>query len=500
MKKLKLNLKPNMDGLTSSLKTVTTKQGAYSIAAIVIVLIIAVVVNLIGGKLPASVKEIDISSNKVYEISDTSREMLLELEEDIVITVIAEVNSVDDRLKTFLEKYTALSEHLKLEFVDPVAHPSALTEYETETNTVIVSCEKTEMSTQIPIDDILVADYSYYYYTGSADITAFDGDGQLTAAINHVKGSEKKKLYCLTDHGEEDLGTTLSGLMTKAGISTEEYSLVMKDKIPDDCDLILINGLASDLQKSEVKRLNAYIKAGGDVVILLSENCPDEGNYVDFLKDYGIHLETGYVADMQRNYQGNYYYIFPNVNTYDEVFTDGLTSGLILMGNSKGFTLDEETEEVYPVSILETSEDGYVVSESEEKQGVYAVGVVSTYTRKVEGEYETDAEEENSEDTDDDTTAETETIEGTLTVYGSNTLINDNVTSGFSGLDNNTLFMNSVTDAIGDIDNLAIEAKSLQVQYNTPQYGGFISFMIIFVIPIAIVIVGFVFWMRRRKA
>ena len=44
-----------------------------------------------------------------------------------------------------------------------------------------------------------------------------------------------------------------------------------------------------------------------------------------------------------------------------------------------------------------------------------------------------------------------------------------------------------------------MEAKSLQVQYNTVQHGGFISVMIIFVIPVIFLVIGFTVWYRRRK-
>ena len=60
--------------------------------------------------------------------------------------------------------------------------------------------------------------------------------------------------------------------------------------------------------------------------------------------------------------------------------------------------------------------------------------------------------------------------------------------------------MNSILSAFDDMDNLSIEAKSMEVQYNTVQYGGYLSVLLIFVIPIGILIFGFIFWMRRRKS
>lgn len=47
-----------------------SRNGSYSIGAIVLVIVIVIVVNLIAGQLPEKVKRIDISDNRIYEISD----------------------------------------------------------------------------------------------------------------------------------------------------------------------------------------------------------------------------------------------------------------------------------------------------------------------------------------------------------------------------------------------------------------------------------------------
>ena len=51
-----------------------------------------------------------------------------------------------------------------------------------------------------------------------------------------------------------------------------------------------------------------------------------------------------------------------------------------------------------------------------------------------------------------------------------------------------------------DVENVAIEAKSLEVTYNTMQHAGVISLLVIFGIPVVILVFGFVRWWKRRKA
>lgn len=92
-----------------------------------------------------------------------------------------------------------------------------------------------------------------------------------------------------------------------------------------------------------------------------------------------------------------------------------------------------------------------------------------------------------------------EDTESRLTVYGSNMLIDEQLTSSFSNLENLTLFMNSVTSSLDDADNISIASKSLEVTYNSIAYPGFFSILIIFVIPLALLAGGFIIWFRRRR-
>ncbi|MCQ4637390.1 GldG family protein [Anaerovorax odorimutans] len=473
--------KPDLSGQTvrAAFAARTSRHGAYSIAAIVLVLVIAVVVNLLAGQLPSNIRNLDISSNKVYEISDTSRAFLKKLDHDVKITVIAEDASIDDRLKTFLEKYASLSDRIKMTTVDPVLHPSILTDYDTQAETIVVECEDTGLSSVISFSDILVADTSYYYTESSSSLASFDGDGQLTGAINQVTGRETKKLYASEGHGEAELSSSITNMMKKSGITVEALNLLMSGSIPEDCDMLLINGPTSDLSEAESTQLDQYIKKGGSVMLLMSEQGPETGNLINLLESYKITMEKGYIADMQRCYQGNYYYIFPNVAASGDM-AQNLSSGMVLAANSRGFTLGEDSEEIALSSFLETSENGYAVSTDSEKQGTYGIAAKAVYTAQAENDGQV--------------------VNGSLTVYGSNSIIDESITEAFASLDNKNLFMNSVVSAIGDMDNLSIDAKSMQVQYNTVQYGGYISVVLIFIIPIIVLIVGFVCWMRRRKA
>ena len=80
---------------------------------------------------------------KIYEISKTSKKLLKNMDHKVKFTVLANKEEADERIVTFLSKYSALSSKISVEWIDPVLHPSALTENDASENSIVVSCQDT---------------------------------------------------------------------------------------------------------------------------------------------------------------------------------------------------------------------------------------------------------------------------------------------------------------------------------------------------------------------
>ena len=124
-----------------------TKHGSYSVGLTVLVIAIVILFNLVIGQIPEAYRNLDMSSTKIYEISDTTKDLLSGLNDKVDMKVLAVKKDTDDRIKTFISKYAALSDKINVEWIDPVLHPSALTEYNASENTIVVSCEATGKTT-----------------------------------------------------------------------------------------------------------------------------------------------------------------------------------------------------------------------------------------------------------------------------------------------------------------------------------------------------------------
>lgn len=464
----------NLEKMKTLFKTAGTRHGAYSVGMTAVVVAIVVVLNLIIGQLPEKYRNIDVSSTKIYEITDTSRELLKKLDKEVKMTVLAVKGDADERIRTFISKYSGLSGHISVEWIDPVLHPSALTEYEASENTIVVSCEDTGKSTTVAFTDIIVSDMYSYFYTGNYSESEFDGEGQLTSAVNYVVNDTQRQIYRTTGHGEAALSLTVNDLMDKNNYSMTELNLLMVGKIPDDCELLLMNAPEKDLTEDEKTTIENYLAQGGSVMLLLGDtNSMELPNLSALMKDYGMESTDGYIADPKRCYQGNYYYLFPEMSLSGGM-SAGISSEMVLVTNAHGFTLTDPVRDTISTSaFMSSSADAYAVTEENQTAGTYVFGAVAT---------------------------ESVNAESRFTVISAGSLIDSQITDTFTSLENTTLFMNAVTENFEGAENLSIEPKSLAVEYNTVQHIGMFSLLVIFGIPLFILVIGFGVWFRRRRA
>lgn len=469
-----------MDKIKKLFQSNDSKRGSYTLAMTSIVIAIVIVFNMIVNLIPENKRQFDISSTNIYEISSKSKKIINKVNHDVTFYVLAEKSSTDKRIKTFINKYASLSDKIHIKWIDPVLHPSALTKYGTKENNIVISCKKTNRTTTVSFDDILVSSASYYSTSSSA--SSFDGDGQLTSALNYVTSDKEYKAYYTSGHGESSLSSEVTSLLTKSRISTSDLLLMTATSIPDDCDLLIIDGATSDFTKDEVKLLSSYLRKGGKVVTLLAQTNKSMKNLYGLLKDYGLTVQSGYIADTERSYQGNYYYLIPNLSVSGDM-ASGISSNSVMMINSKGMTQSTPVRDsISTDAFMTTSSNGYAVTEKKQTQGTYVLGATSTESVKVK----------NSK-------GKKVTKESRLTVYGSNMLIDEQITSSFSSLENLTLFTNSVTASLDNADNVSISPKSLEVSYNTIAHPGPFSILVVFVIPVGLIIGGFIVWFRRRR-
>lgn len=455
-----------------TIQVLQRRKGVTSAVTVVVVVAIAVVANLVVGQLPSNLTERDLTDNSLYTVSDTSVEYLAELNTPVEVVVMARESDVDERITKFLHNYAALSDQITLTFIDPVEHPSALEEYDTSANTVVVLSSETGKQRAISFNDMLVPDYMSYYYYGTVSYTEFDADGQMTSAVDYVTSENSHVIYLAENHGEQSLGSSVTDAIDKANLSTDTVSLLLDGGVPEDCSLLLFNQPSTDLSADEVELVEDYLEQGGQVMILL--NRTDLSNFNRILSDYGLTMAQGYIGDAANYYvQYGSFYFSGTLSSSNEITSGFDSDDLSLLYGAHGMTESTPIRDTIEVdAFLTTTEQGY--SDATGETGTYILGAVAT------------------EEIDDETTAR-------LTVFTTESVVDDEIITYNPSMINLDLFVNALTAGFEDISSISIPAKSLEITYNTFTNAGLWSTLYLAVIPLVTLIGGLIYWMNRRK-
>jgi ABC-2 type transport system permease protein len=453
-----------------------SRRGVFSAGLTALAVVAVIIFNLIVAQLPDTATQFDMTNSKIYNITDTSVEYLNGLNDDIVLHVLSDKDALDSRIVRFLDKYVSLSDHLSLEYVNPTIYPSVLTKYDVEANTIVVTCDATGRQETVNVNDIIGFDEMAYYYYNQYQETNFDAEGLLTSAIDGVLTDSTRAVYETTGHEETAMPISVDALFKKVHMSVTSVNLLTDGGIPDDCDLLVINAPTQDLADDELKMVQDFLAAGGQMIYCMAGQDLDLPNFEKLCADYGMTVADGILADTQRYYQNNPYLFFPTVNNTVDAASGVFSDATLLFYSSRGMTMTAPVRDTITASsFLSSSAETYaVVDENNRTQGTYSVGAVATET------------------IDDNKTAR-------LTVFGSNSPISADIMNSFTNVDNTDLFMSAATCGFEDIAAINIDPVSLEAPTNTITTGGIWSVLFIFVIPAAVLIIGFVRWMRRRK-
>ena len=266
-KKIGGNIKNSLKEM-SKLNKKTLKNGSYSIAATVILLVVVIVINLIVAQIPEKYTQIDVSEQKLYTISEKTEDFLDELEQDVTIYHIVQNGYEDDSIVKLLNKFEEESKHIIVETKDPVLYPNFVSQYTDESiydnSLIVVSGER---SKYISYYDLYEMEYDYYY--GSSTTTGFDGEGQIDSAISYVISEDLPVLYFTEGHGELEPDSTTTASLEKANYQLETINLITAEEVPEDAGCLIVCSPQSDISEDEAEKMITYLENGGKAMFVM---------------------------------------------------------------------------------------------------------------------------------------------------------------------------------------------------------------------------------------
>lgn len=462
------------------------RLGGYSVALVCIVLALLVAVNLIVGALPSKYTRIDASELQLYTLSDETVSYLKGIDQDVTMYLITQNGAENNDVYEILSKYAAENDRLRVVIKDPSLYPQFAEKYTAEgvsENSVIV--ESGDKFKVVDSSEMFVLDYNAYYTTGETNYT-YEGEGRITAAVSYVTSTALPELYLLTGHGEEVLSENMTESLTnKNYVLTADFSLLTAGEVPAACDMLMINLPKQDISDKEADMILSYMEDGGHLMMITAPDDTEMPNLMRVAESYGLAMQRGVVMDGTADHHYDNYMI-PVADKLSHAITDDQIENkkVTLMPFSHGISImDQYRSTVTVTGLLETSVDAYL------KTNVEGIDTYEKENGDVDGPFLLGAAAE-------------EIYNGTetrLVWYSSGMMEYCDLVTGNANTD---LILRSFDWMFGETAvGVNVPAKSMDrsTMVTTASQTLFWIVLMVLLIPAALLVFGFVYWLRRRK-
>ncbi len=317
------------------------KKGSYSLALTAIVLVGILVVNILVSALnDRFVLEFDMTAEKENSISAENIDYIKSIENEVDVIVCATEESYISYMASMAEqthgltsdattsdylnqtlmlinKYGAYNKKIKVQFVDTQSSEfTAITsKYGTnnlEFGSIIVSVTKEDGTLRykkLGFKDIysLTEDDTYAAYgMVTTTISGNNIETALTGAISYVLSDIDVKVAFLTGHSSNDLTASYKKLLTDNNYEVEVISDAVVNKIDEKFDMIVIPAPTKDFIESEITAMSAFLdndgKLGKSMMVFADASAKYLPDFYSFLNEWGIAIGEGILYETNANY------------------------------------------------------------------------------------------------------------------------------------------------------------------------------------------------------
>ena len=464
-------------------------DGTKTLILVAIIVLLYIGVNILLEKVV--LPEIDCTQDKMYSLSDESKDKLGNLDKEVTITLINYGSNTS--FINFVERYTTINDNIKLERIDDLSSRTDLmNEYSLQTtdSLVLITCGDREK--EVTENDMYTFDYSTYQ---SIDTT----EEAITNAILDVTTEEKPKVYFMSNHLAYDVNyfSSIMKTMKDEANEVETIDLFANGGIPEDCDCLVISTLKEDITEQERDNLINYINNGGKLLLMCGPNITGANliNFQAVLDLYGVSISNGVVFEGESSNMIAGYPDFIIETTQSTSLTQNLNMSMnICLLDAGEITFNEDKLEDLGVEyevLAKTSEKSFVRTD---------------VTQNTASRTDKDGEEKSStvaaiatKKIDDSKTSKLVIFSNELFAMDMPVQISGYQMYTVSLYNNSDMILNSVSFLNEREDTITIRKTSEQVNYTVSELQNNIIMAIIFTIPVLIIILGIVVWLRRRR-
>jgi len=475
-------------------RTITGRRGRFGLSATVMASIFVGIIFFVNAISIGNYHRFDVTGVAQFTLTSQTKEVLGGLETPVqIMAFYIPGESIGEYAVNLLGEYQSYTDQLSIESIDPAENPDVAREYNTTLlpqeyryPAIIFEGEKGKRMVLWP----------EYCTVVEEQIIPIQAEHAFTSAILQVTGIVQRKVYFLTGHGEGDIYSEYSYARQELLdnlFKVETLDLQTTPSIPEDCAALVIAAPQQSLTSSEVEIIERYLESGGQALILINPNPPQEVNQL--LSPWGVTIEDGTIIDPSS-------YVSPNKSTplVEKTYFPGAAAII-------------PNPEYTPVLLQTEGGGGQVVWLSEDGQIQMSVLLWTTEDSWLEKDFDPLKESEFDEGIDLEgplfpgflilaplTDEAGEVVEGqgtTLIVIGdSDFASNQHFYSGNNG----EFFLDAVSRLTAGTEIVSIEHKVLPFRrlIVSPEAERFINYSSIGLLPLIVLVIGGVIWWRRR--
>lgn len=313
---------------------------------------------------------VDYSFNSITSHSETTEEVLSELNLPVHIYALYERGSEDLLLFELLDRYAAASDLLTWEQAALSLNPTFVTRFAGATadhavtsDSLVVFCPETERFRVLNAADFLTLSINYDAGTYAYDKLTYES--AITSAITYVTQEIIPVVYMVQGHDELDESTTatLASFLRSNHYDVRYTTLQSISPAPED--LLVFLAPVRDLTASELSVVTAHTAAGGSILFACDYSDPIASmpNYQALLRSYGFLPMEGVVVaakeDKSGYFEGNRTILLPQMQPTTATF-DLMMNGAntLVMSTARAFETPVNTDNSLTVTPMLLSGEG----------------------------------------------------------------------------------------------------------------------------------------------
>jgi ABC-2 type transport system permease protein len=483
------------------MKSRKAKHGTVAMAITALVIVMVIVLNIIIGLLVNRFPdlELDLTSNNSFALQDDTIDYVSHLNNDVTVYILMEKDKFESQGTYFVQAQKMLNKmasksdgKIKIKYVDLTSNPSFTSNYpnvdwQSSSANNIVLVESGKQYKVLTLTDCFEYDEQTYNYYGTYSFTGTKIEQAVVTAILNVTTDDKVVVDMIKGNNEQDY-SSLKSLLENNAYQVNEVSLATGD-FDKDAKVAIMYAPSVDLDEKIVEKLSTWLsndgKYGRSLIYVPTADMGEMPNLDDFLKEWGMSIDRGYVFETDETALVNASSPYAFTVSYGDYYKDNLKNSKIPVVVSESHAVNI-TDENTAHALLKTTDKAGVLPIDADKSWNYKDAITGNGENVAAEGVMTNEDKKSSR----------------VVVFGSYVMFSDTIMQ-YNSFNNSAYFMN-VINTIADKEDvgITIESKSIDnTELGITDVATQNTMLVVFVIviPIAILVAGFVFWLRRRN-